>query len=110
MDKIITKLVALGVPGLVLLVLISVKGLAGAAASVAALAALGGPWGMLGGIAALGIMVLVSDALAKYGLDTLFEGVVDGLKEKGMSRAEIRNEIESYPLSKALKQKLFQRL
>lgn len=110
MDKIIAKVVALGVPGLVLLILISAKGLAGAAAIVAALAALGGPFGMLGGLAVLGTMVLVSDGIAKYGLDTIFAGVVDGLLKKGMSKAQIRKEIESYPISKSLKKKLFKRL
>jgi len=71
MEKIVTKLVALGVPGLLLLVAMSITGLAGAAAITAALAALGGPFGMLGGVAMLGITALVADGLATYGVDKL---------------------------------------
>ena len=52
MDKIVQKVAALGVPGLVLVVAISATGLAGGAAITAALAALG-PGGMIGGIAGL---------------------------------------------------------
>jgi len=48
MDKIVSKIAALGVPGLVLLVAISATGLYGAAAITTALAALG-PFGMVGG-------------------------------------------------------------
>src|ERR1039458_10138998 len=54
-------LVALGVPGLVLLIAVSVSGLAGAAALTSALAALGGPFGMVGAIGVLLLLVLVSE-------------------------------------------------
>ena len=110
MDKIIAKIAALGVPGLVLLFLISSKGLAGAAAITSTLAMLGGPYGMIGGIAALGAMVLISDALTKYGLQKLFAGVVGLLLANGMTRVQIRTEIKSIPLSKDLKRKLLKLL
>ncbi|MDP3486811.1 MAG: hypothetical protein Q8S19_02620 [Bacillota bacterium] len=48
MDKLVTKIVALGVPGLILVVAMGVSGWAGGAAITVALA--GGPFGMLGGI------------------------------------------------------------
>ncbi|MFC1604405.1 hypothetical protein ACFL5F_05185 [Planctomycetota bacterium] len=67
LDKVVTKIVALGVPGLVLLVAMAASGWAGGAAIVTALAILGGPLGMLGGIFVLGVLVLISNALAKYG-------------------------------------------
>ena len=54
MDKLVNKIVALGVPGLVLLIAMHLTGFAGAAALTAALASLGGPLGMLGGLAVLG--------------------------------------------------------
>lgn len=48
MDKIVSKIVGLGVPGLVLFVALSATGYAGAAAITTALAAIG-PFGILGG-------------------------------------------------------------
>lgn len=110
MDKVVQKLVALGVPGLVLLVAIAVSGLAGGAAIVAALAALGGPFGMLGGIALLGTCALVADGLAEYGLEAVFEAVVAGLERDGVSKREIRERVSSYPISKSLKRKIFENL
>ena len=110
LDKVVTKLVGLGVPGLILLVVISTSGLAGAAAITAALATLGGPLGMLGGIGVLGVAVLVSHALAEYGLERIFSGVVDGLVKKGMTRTEIERKIRGYPISKRLKARLIELL
>ena len=66
MDKIVSKIVALGVPGLVLFVALSATGYAGAAAITTALAAIG-PFGILGGIASLGILALFSQAITEYG-------------------------------------------
>jgi hypothetical protein len=106
MDKIVDKIVALGVPGLVLLVAIGTTGLAGGAAVVAALALLGGPLGMLGGLALLGLMVLISNAVAKYGFRRIFESVVKGLQSKGTSRGEILSKINGYPISEDLKRQL----
>ena len=110
MDKVVQKLVALGVPGLVLLVVISTSGLAGGAVIVAALAALGGPLGMLGGIAALGVLALVADAVAEYGMEAIFARVVDGLKAEGKSKSSIKKEVESYPITASLKQKILAHL
>lgn len=110
MDKVVDKIVALGVPGLVLLVAMAVVGWSGAAAIVAALAALGGPFGMLGGIAVLGILGLISKGLADYGFEALFKGVVDGLLAEGHTKAEIREKVESYPISRPLKRALFEHL
>jgi hypothetical protein len=69
LDKVVEKIVALGVPGLVLLVVMAASGWAGGAAIVTALSMLGGPAGMLGGLLCLGVMVLISHALAKYGFE-----------------------------------------
>lgn len=55
MDKIISKVAALGVPGLILVVAIAASGLSGAAAITVALAALG-PGGIIGGIATLSLL------------------------------------------------------
>jgi len=105
LDKLVGILVGLGVPGLVLLVAVAAAGVTGGAAIVVALAALGGPFGMLGGIAVLGILVLISKGLAEYGFEVIFKQVLQGLKKKGMSKAEILAKIESYPISFEMKAK-----
>ena len=102
-------LVALGVPGLVLLIAVSVSGLAGAAALTSALAALGGPFGMVGGIGVLLLLVLVSKALTKFGLPKMAQAVVRGLIAKGESAESIRRKVESIPkwvISRSLRAKL----
>jgi hypothetical protein len=105
-DQIVDKIAALGVPGLVLLVAMSVAGFAGAAALTTALAMLGGPFGMIGGIAVLGILGLMSKGLAEYGFEKMFQGVVDELRKKGKTTSDIEKEVDSYPISKDLKLKI----
>ncbi len=106
MDKVVEKLVALGVPGLLVVVIIATSGLAGGAAIVAALAVLGGPFGMLGGLVALGVLGLVADAVAKYGVESVFKNVVAGLRAKGMTRAQIRAQLDGYPITADLKRRV----
>jgi hypothetical protein len=104
LDWIVEKIVALGVPGLVLLVAVATSGYAGGAAIVSALATLGGSLGMLGGIGLLLLLVLLSNGLAKHGFEKIFKGVVQGLRDKkGLSQKEILDKIESYPITKNLK-------
>ena len=106
-DKIIEKIVALGVPGLVLVIVIATVGEVGGAAIVVALATLGGPLGMLGGIAVLGLIVLISQAIAKYGAEVIMKSVVKGLKDKGMTTEEIVKAVNGYWfISNDLKQKI----
>lgn len=103
MDKKFNKLVAnlaqFGVPMLVLLVVMSFSGLAGAAAITSSLALLGGPFGMLGGIGAL----LLLGQATKFGTEKTLAAVFSALIEQGYSRQDIINQIESYPIPKALK-------
>lgn len=106
MDKVIELIASFGVPGLVLVVAISATGFAGAAAITTALAALGGPLGMLGGVAMLGVLMVISRAITKYGFQAIFKGVLKKLMEDGMSKADIIEKIDSYPISKELKLKL----
>src|SRR5262249_54186951 len=98
-DKLVARLVALGVPSLVLIVVVATTGLAGGAAIVAALAMLGGPFGMWGGVAVLLLLVLISYALADYGFERLFVAVLNGLRKKGLTKQQILNRIDSYPIS-----------
>lgn len=105
MDKLVSKVAALGVPGLVLVVAIGATGLAGGAAITAALAALG-PGGMIGGIATLGVIGLISEGIAKYGMDAVLTSVVKELYKRGETKDSILRKVDGYPVSKELKLKL----
>lgn len=105
MDKVISKIAALGVPGLVLVTAMGATGFTGAAAITAGLAALG-PFGIIGGIGTLGVIGLISEAIAKYGFDAIFNSVVKELYKRGQTKEEILKKIEKYPVSKDLKRML----
>ena len=105
MDKIVSKIVALGVPGLVLLLAIGATGYVGAASITTALCAIG-PFGMIGGIATLGLIGLISQAISEYGFEKIFVQVVKELVKKGETKESILLKINSYKLSKSLKLKL----
>lgn len=105
MEKVISKVAGLGVPGLILLVAISATGLTGAAAITAALAALG-PGGMIGGIATLGVISVAVSGISEYGFDQIFKGVVKALYKKGESYDSIKCKIKKYPVTKKLKREL----
>lgn len=109
MDKIVSKIAALGVPGLIFMVALSATGLAGGAAITAALAALG-PGGMIGGIATLGIIGLISEAITEYGFDTIFSAVVNELYKRGETIESLLKKNDKYPVSKSLKSKLKEKL
>ena len=105
MEKIVSKIAALGVPGLVLVVAINASGFVGGAAIVTALSALG-PGGIIGGIVTLGLIGLIAQALTEFGMDAIFGAVVRELIKKGETKESILNKIEKYPVSKSLKRKL----
>lgn len=105
MDKIVSSIAALGVPGLVLTVAIGATGLAGGASLTAALAALG-PGGMIGGIATLGVIGLISKGVAEFGVDAIFTAVVKELVNRGESIDSMLNKLEKYPISRTLKLKV----
>jgi hypothetical protein len=102
MDEIVRKLAGVGLPAVVLLITMASTGLAGAAAITAALAMLG-PGGMIGGIVLLGIIGLASDALTKYGLNALLQGIYQERKAKGESLHNLCREIDGLPISRELK-------
>ncbi|MDU2219598.1 hypothetical protein [Finegoldia magna] len=109
MDKIVSKIVALGVPGLVLLLAIGATGYVGAASITTALCAIG-PLGMIGGIATLGLIGLISQAISEYGFEKIFVQVVKELVKKGETKESILLKINSYKISKSLKLKLKEKL
>lgn len=106
LDKIAAKIAALGVPGLILVIVMVVSGYGGAAAITFALSTLGGPWGMLGGLVVLGLLVLVSNAIGTYGAEEVVRAVVKKLKKDGLSKEEVLKKVESYPISMSLKLKI----
>lgn len=105
MEKLISKLAALGVPGLVLLIAVSTSGYVGAAAIVAALSSLG-PGGIIGGIVTLGLIGLITHGLVEYGMDALSSALVKELLKKGETKQSILEKIKKYPISKSLKSQL----
>jgi len=106
MEKVVSKIAGMGVPGLILLVTINATGLIGAAAITTALAAIG-PGGIVGGVTFLVASGLVVDALAEWGFDALFTGVVRQLYLNGETKESIKRKISKYPLTKKLKTKLY---
>ncbi|MBD1856413.1 MULTISPECIES: hypothetical protein [Leptolyngbya] len=105
MDEVVRKIAALGLPGVVLLVTMASTGLTGAAAITAALAALG-PAGILGGIAFLGVVGVASEALSKFGLESLLSGVYLERKHQGASTEQLHREINQLWVSDDLKRLL----
>lgn len=99
MDKIVSKIAALGVPGLVLTVAIGATGLAGGAAITTALAAIG-PGGMIGGLVTLGVIGLISEGISKYGVDAIFSAVVKELYRRGETKEQLKQKIKRYPISR----------
>lgn len=107
MDKLITQIASLGVPGLIFLFLVSISGYVGAAAITTALATLGGPFGMIGGIGMLLLLTKISEGLTEYGLENIAKGVIEEMKNQGKSKYQIIEEIGNFPLiSQDLKDKL----
>lgn len=109
MDKIVEKIVSIGVPGIMLLVAISMTGLSGAAAITAALALLG-PGGMIGGIVTLLVAGAIVSALSEYGFDALFRAVIKKMYQKGETKESIKSKIMNGPWSKKLKAKAISEL
>ena len=100
MDEVVRKLSGVGLPAVILLITMATTGLAGAAAITTALAMLG-PGGMIGGVVLLGIIGLASDALTKYGLESLLLGIYKERASKG--EKNLIQEINNLPISKELK-------
>ena len=109
MDKVVEKIVSIGVPGIMLMVAISMTGLYGAAAITAALALLG-PGGMIGGIVTLLVAGAISSAISEYGFDALFRAVIKKMYRNGETKESIKAKIERGPWSKKLKTKAISEL
>ena len=109
MEKIVSRIAALGVPGLVLTVAIGATGLHGAAALTCALAAIG-PGGMIMGLVTLGVIGIISAVVTEKGLEAVVIAVVRELCSRGETLESIEKKVEKYPVSKGLKAQLLQEI
>lgn len=109
MEKIVSRIAALGVPGLVLILAIHTTGYAGGAAIITALAAIG-PGGILGGIATLGVLGIIVQGITEYGMEAVFSAVIDELIRRGETQQSILYKIDRYPISRSLKRKLLEQV
>lgn len=109
MDELVSKIAALGVPGMILITAMNATGFAGAAAITTALAAIG-PAGMLGGIATLGIIALITDGLSKYGYEAIMTAVIQQKYKEGYNKEYLLYDIEHRKISKSLKLKLIEKV
>ncbi|MEH2114166.1 hypothetical protein [Nostoc sp.] len=104
MDEIVKKLASLGLPGVILVVLTAASG--GSSAAVAAtLTMLGGPFGILGSIALLGLITVVGDTIAGYGIEAILQSIY-AERSKTESVKLLLKEIKDLPITEDLKLKL----
>ncbi|QHG18507.1 hypothetical protein [Nostoc sp. ATCC 53789] len=104
MDEIAKKLAGLGLPGIILVIL-TVTSAGSNAAIVAALTAVGGPFGIVGGIGLLGLITVLGDTVAGYGIEAVLKAVYTE-RSKTESVRYLLKEIKDLPISEELKLKL----
>ena len=105
-DRIIDKLAPLGVPGLIFLVLMSFSPWAGGAAIMSTLALLGGPFGAIAGLGVLGVFSIYGKKISAFGYNRVIVLLIDRMKKQGKSADEIIQEIQKFPISDELKNKI----
>lgn len=104
-DKLVSWIAGIGIPGLVLFSVMKATGLFGAAAIAAALSLIG-PGGMIGGVMTLIVTCTIIVNLSEYEFQTVFYRILMCLLEQGRTRDEIIDQIRKYPISVGLKLKL----
>ncbi|MBR8839606.1 MAG: hypothetical protein DSM106950_37805 [Stigonema ocellatum SAG 48.90 = DSM 106950] len=104
MDEIVKKLAGLGLPGVILVILTVASG-GSSAAVAAAITALGGPFGIVGGIGLLGLITVLGDAIAGYGIEAILKAVY-AERSKTESVRFLLKEIKDLPITEELKLKL----
>jgi hypothetical protein len=105
MDQVVEKIIALGLPGVILLITMAATGVEATFAVPLALTILGGPFGMLGGLTVLGIIALIGDALSRFGVEAILSKVYLE-RRKTEPITGLFREIDSLPISDDLKRKL----
>ena len=105
MDIIISVLSAEAIPAGVLYHALRATGLHGGARYTTAFSALG-PGGIAGGLATLAVIQALSFVLSEEVIKYLYLCVIQQLYKEGMQLKEISNIIDSYPISKEMKDSL----
>ncbi|MEH2155333.1 hypothetical protein [Nostoc sp.] len=104
MDEVVKKLAGLGLPGVILVVLTAASG--GSSAAVAAtLTILGGPFGIVGAIALLGLITVVGDIIAGYGIEAILQAIYAERSKTELVKFLLQ-EIKDLPITEDLKLKL----
>jgi hypothetical protein len=57
-----------------------------------------------------GLTALTADDNARFGLDRLFAGGVDGLLAKGRLVKQIRRDVQSCPVSRSMERRILERI
>ncbi len=103
MDEVVRKVAALGLPGVISVLLISGVSLTVGPPSVVMLAALGGPVGFLGGGVAFGLTALITDTVARYGIEAVLVNIYRFRARRGEDTPVLIREIDGLPITKQLK-------
>jgi hypothetical protein len=104
MDEIVKKIAGLGLPGVILVILAAASG-GSSAAVAAAITALGGPFGILGGIGILGLITVLGDTVAGYGIEAILKAIYKE-RSKTESVRFLLKEIKDLPITEELRLKL----
>jgi len=104
LDEVAKKIASLGLPGVILVVALAISG-GNSYAVMLAFATLGGPFGIVGGLGLLGLTTIVGEALTGYGIEAVLIAVY---KERRQTQTQeiLLKEVESLPITEALKLKL----
>ena len=106
MEKIISKVAAIGVAGSIFQIACKASKHTGCAAFTSGLGSLGGTFGMKGGLVTLGLVGIATDLVFEQAIDLILKGIVKQLCREGESQEEIFSKIDEYPVSVELKLKL----
>jgi ElaB/YqjD/DUF883 family membrane-anchored ribosome-binding protein len=85
-------------------------GYAGGAVVAAALALLGGPFGVIGGLASLGVLTLIASAVSEHGIEAILIAGIRAWRAKGKSDEDLFGELNQWPIGDSLKAKIAERL
>ena len=110
LDKIIDKISFLGVPGLVFLIIMSFSPWAGGAAIMSTLSILGGPFGAIAGIGVLLVFSKYGSKISSVGYNKVISMVIARMKKNGKTKDEIVGEINKFPISEELKEKVIREI
>ncbi len=105
MNIIISAIAAEGIPTLVLQQAIRATGLHGGARFTTAFAALG-PGGMVGGLVTLAAIQAATFLLSEAAIEGIYLRVVRELCQEGIPFEDVLGTIDSYPVSRGLKDRL----